>query len=305
MSAVARMPSRMPIASIARCTTRLLRAWRSGGTLATRAAMASTAVVELVGREGPVGEPRRDRLGAGHRVAGQHRLHRPPQAEQPRVPRHVGRAHQAHGRVADLRVLGDVDEVAGRGQLGAAGQAVAVHLGDERRGHVHHLEPALEDVAGPAPVGRGRRPRERFGAVLGQVVAGREAGTGAPDDDHPHLGVGVAGPQLLEQLGPQRVGERVALGGPVEGQAADGRCRVIGQHEARPRLVRRRPCVLGCCVHGRNLTIGSVRSKAAGTRPGPVVDAPPAPERSRCRAVTRRRRRPVPSTSTSTPSAVL
>ena len=42
-SAVARMPSRIPIASMARCTTRLLMAWRSGGTLATRSAMASTS----------------------------------------------------------------------------------------------------------------------------------------------------------------------------------------------------------------------------------------------------------------------
>ena len=48
----------------------------------------------------------------------------------------VGRAHEARGRVADLGVLGDVDQIAARRQLTAAGQAIAVHLGDDGLGEV-------------------------------------------------------------------------------------------------------------------------------------------------------------------------
>ena len=61
---------------------------------------------------------------------------------------HVGRA-EPHRRIADLGVLGDVDEVAAGGELAAAGEAVAVHLRDHRLGQVPDAHPALGDVAGP------------------------------------------------------------------------------------------------------------------------------------------------------------
>ena len=158
MSAVARIPARIPIASIARWAERLFSARRSGGTLATRSAIGEHRGVELVGGMGAVGEPALGRLDAGHRVAGEQRLHPAAQAHQPRLPLHVGRRHQPHRRVADRRVLGDVDEVARRRQLGAAGEAVAVDLGDDRRRHVPHLEPVVDDVARPPAVGLGDRP---------------------------------------------------------------------------------------------------------------------------------------------------
>ena len=42
----------------------------------------------------------------------------------------------------------DLGKPVGSGEFGAAGQAVAVHLGDDRGGQVHHLAPALQHVAG-------------------------------------------------------------------------------------------------------------------------------------------------------------
>ena len=88
---------------------------------------------------------------------------------------HVGHA-EAHRRVAHLGVLGHVDEVAAGGQLAAAGQAVAVHLGDDRLGQVPDAHPALGHVAGPLAVAARRVVRHLLALVAAaQVVAGREA----------------------------------------------------------------------------------------------------------------------------------
>jgi hypothetical protein len=187
--------------------------------------------VEVVGGECPVGEPGLDRLVAAHRVTGEHRLHRPPHAHEPHVPGHVGRAHATHGRVPDLGVVGDVHEVARRRELGAAGQAEAVHLGDDRRGQIHHLEPALQHVPRPSAVGGGLRPGQRLGAVLGEVVPGGEARPCAADDDHAHVGVGVGRTQRCEQFGAERVRQCVALGGSVEGEPPHHRCGVVREHQ--------------------------------------------------------------------------
>ena len=68
---------------------------------------------------------------------------------------HVGHA-EAHGRVAHLRVVGHVDEVAAGGELASAGQAVAVHLRDDRLGHVPDAHPGVGHVARPLTLaGRG------------------------------------------------------------------------------------------------------------------------------------------------------
>ena len=158
-----------------------------------------------------------------------------------------GELIEPHRRVADLGVLGDVDQVARGGQLRPAGQAVAVHLGDQRGRHVHHLEPALQHVAGPAAVAP---------AVIGhggssagscaEVVAGREARTAAPDDDHPDVRVGVGIAKGGEQLAPQRVPEGVALRRAVQRQAADRRRRArrrgrVAPHRRVPRAMSVRP----------------------------------------------------------------
>ena len=151
-------------------------------------------------------------------------------AHQPRVVLVVRRRHGAHGRIADLGVLGDVDQVAGDREFGAAGQAPAVHLGDHRLGQVPDAETALDHVPGPLPLAARRLVGRR--ADPGQVVAGGEAGSGAAQDHHPHLGVAVAGLERREDLAAQGVGQGVALGRPVEGEAAHVRRGIVGEQDA-------------------------------------------------------------------------
>ena len=64
--------------------------------------------------------------------AGQHHLHGAAYADYPRIKLVVRRAHGTHRRIAYLRILGDVDQIAAGRELGATGQAIAVHLGDQR-----------------------------------------------------------------------------------------------------------------------------------------------------------------------------
>src|SRR4029453_13794361 len=106
--------------------------------------------------------------------------------QRPRVEVHVGHA-EAHGRVADLGVVGDVHEVAAGRQLAAPGQAVAVHLGDLRLGQVPDVHPALGHVAGPR-TGPARRVEGHLEALVptAEVVAGGEARPGAADDRDVH-----------------------------------------------------------------------------------------------------------------------
>ena len=149
ISVPARIAARAPMISIARCTERLLSCCSSTGTLAARSAKSSVRCVELgkrkrARRKAPFGG-----LAAGHRVARQHQFHGAAHADQPGVILHVGRAHQPHRRIADLGVVGDVDDIAGGGEFGAAGKAIAVHLRDHGLGEIPDPEPALDDVARP------------------------------------------------------------------------------------------------------------------------------------------------------------
>ena len=137
-------------------------------------------VVELLQRERPVGPAEAHRLGARERVAGDHHLHGGPHADEPGVEVHVGHA-EAHRRVAHLGVLGHVDEVAAGGELAAAGQAVAVHLGDHRLGQVPDAHPRLGDVAGPvALAARGEVRHVEALVAAAEVVARRRSTVPAP-----------------------------------------------------------------------------------------------------------------------------
>src|SRR6185295_18102948 len=74
--------------------------------------------------------------------------------------------------------------------------------------------------------------------VGGEVVAGGERGPGAAQDRDPDRGIGVGGPEGLEDRAAQLVVERVALLRAVEGQAADAGVWVVEQqhrHGAPPR----------------------------------------------------------------------
>ena len=94
-----------------------------------------------------------------------------------------------------------------------------------------------------------------------EVVAGREARSGAADDRDPHVGVVVVGAQRVEQLDAQRRGDRVALLRPVERDAPD----VLGRRVDEDRLVVER--------HGRSPPSDRVAGAGAGR---PAARAPRA-----------------------------
>ena len=176
-SVPARMPARRPMMSIWRCTTRLFSCTSSGGTSRCARATSITASSSSSAGNARLAHPRCDGLDAVDRVAGEHHLHRLAHAEEPRVEVHVGHA-EAHRGIAHLRVLGDVDEVAAGGELAAAGEAVAVHLGDHRLGQVPDAHPALGDVAGPVAVAARRVDGQVVALVAAAEVVARGEATG-------------------------------------------------------------------------------------------------------------------------------
>ena len=142
---------------------------------------------------------------------------------------HVGRAHQPHRWIADLRILGDVDKVAGRGQLGATGKAIAMHRGDHRLGQVPDAEPAFDDVT---------RPLSRAGCgivglllpIIGaEIIAGAEGGPGAAQDADANGGIAIRGLEGGEDGTAQGVVKRIALFRPVHGKAADARRGIVNE----------------------------------------------------------------------------
>ena len=214
------------------------------------------ARLEVGGRIGAIGQPDARGLGAGHRIAGEHQLHGVAHAGEPGMELGVGRAHEAHRRIADLRVLRHVDEVAGGGQLAAAGQAIPVHLGDHRLGEVPDLEPPVHHVARPVPVA----PRGGIGPPLGEIgaeiIARGEADAGAPHDGHAHRLVPVGAAERVEELAAKLVAERIALLGAVERHPAHARSRGVDHDEA----------VRGAGHRGQAGSAGSAARKSPSTR---------------------------------------
>ena len=94
-----------------------------------------------------------------------------------------------------------------------------MHLRDDRRRHVHHLEPSGENVARPCTIGGADRPGRRLGLVLREVVTRGKALARAADDDDTHLRIGIGLAQQFEKSRTQGMRERVALVGSVEGEA--------------------------------------------------------------------------------------
>src|SRR3546814_8298786 len=76
-------------------------------------------------------------------------FHGAPHPHQPREDLIVRRAHHPHWRVADLGVLGDIDQVTGGCELRAARKAVAMHLRNDRRGEIPDAKAAFDDMARP------------------------------------------------------------------------------------------------------------------------------------------------------------
>ena len=155
-------------------------------------------VIELLDGKRAVRPAELDGLDPRDRVSRDHHLHGLAHADEPRVEMHVGHA-EAHRRVAHLRVLGDVHQVAAGGELAAARQAVAVHLRDHRLGQVPDAHPTLGDVTRPRPFSPGRVEGHLLTLVAaGQVVPGGERRAGAAHDLHAHRAVLIPLAQRLQ-----------------------------------------------------------------------------------------------------------
>ena len=144
-------------------------------------------------KEMPCSPIRRQRPRPRHLLAGQHDLHGPADAQQRHVVLPVGRTGDAHDRVGDTGVVGDIDEVACLGQFGGAGDGVAMNLRDDRLGEVPEGEPILGDLASPRAVAGSRVERRVGHEVAAEVIAGREAVTRPPYDRNPDVVVEVVG----------------------------------------------------------------------------------------------------------------
>ena len=139
--------SRKPAASMARLSIRLVGPMTSGGVRARRSARASTSAASRSGRHDPVDQPDPFRLDGVDEVAGQQQLAGLLLADEVRHQQRDGRGPVADLGLAEPRALGRHDQVAGHRQLEAAGQRVAVDLGDDRLR-------AIEDAQGRRDVGR-------------------------------------------------------------------------------------------------------------------------------------------------------
>lgn len=191
---------------------------------------------------------------------------------------HVRRTHQPHGRVTDLRIVGDVDEIAGRREFGAAGEAIAMHRSDHRLGQVPDAEPAFDDVPRPLP-GTARRIIGLVLPIVGaEIVAGAEGGTRAAQDADANRGIAVRGLQRGENGTAQGIVERIALFRPIHGKAMYARRGLVDQqqgrygHQAPPsgdgRLMSDRAgAVVNLALLGRRRQDGRHRW-SLGSRPG-------------------------------------
>ena len=134
---------------------------------------------------------------------------------------------RASGREADHGVVGHDDQVAQQCNIGATGQAIAVHLGDDRLVHVEQrhllalLLAHLPDVVIEAGVATVALASGGPGAG-GDVVAGAEGATLAGEHDQMHGGAVVGLPQGLVELLYQLTRQRVQLFGAVERDVRDG-----------------------------------------------------------------------------------
>jgi hypothetical protein len=188
------------------------------------------ALLELVKRKRARRKSPFGGLAPGHRIARQHQLHGAAHADKPGMILHVRRAHQPHRRITDLRVVGDIDDIAGGCEFGAAGQAIAVHLRDHGFCQIPDREPALDDM--PRPLAR---PCRRMIGLIDRIVRRQivpcgKARTGAAQDRDRDVAIAVSRFQNFENFGAQPVVQRVALFRTIQGDAPDPRPRLVDEN---------------------------------------------------------------------------
>ena len=224
---------------MARLSIRFVGPMTSGGVRARRSARRVDLRGQRVRRHDSVDEPDPLRLGGIDEVAGQQQLPGPLLADEERHQQRHRRRPVADLRLAELGALGRDDEVAGHRELEAAGQRIAVDLGDDRLGRIE--EPQRGRDVGRQQLAPGDRAADRALGLLGQVVAGREGPAGALEDDDPDAGVGFGCVEGGHERCDQRAVEGVELRRAVQ-REPDAPRRPLGQEDGLVRhRSRRRP----------------------------------------------------------------
>src|SRR5215472_15304221 len=165
------------------------------------------------------------------RIARQHHFHGLAHANEPGMEVVVGHA-EADGWISHLRIVGDIDQIATRGELAPASKAVAVHLGDHRLGELPDTHPALRYVPRPMPFAGRREPREFLSRVSApQVVSRREGATRTPEHHDAYLGILIRLLQRRDDLAAESVVQGIALLGAIERDPSNLRGRLVQQYE--------------------------------------------------------------------------
>ena len=201
--------------------SRFAAAIASGPPCSSSPTTRSTAAIELLGRHHLVHQPDPRRLCRADPLA---REHQPPGMAQPDRGEHVRPDHRRDQAKPDLgraegRLRARHHDVAAGDQAGAAAERGAVHPGD---GRLRQLVQGLHQPGERPRVGQILRLAVGRGAAHPvEVRPGREAPTGAGQDQDAHAGVGTQILQLLRQLGDQPVVEGVVDLRAVERQPGD------------------------------------------------------------------------------------
>jgi hypothetical protein len=185
------------------------------------------ALVELGGRRCLDRQTPLECLCACDQVAREEQSFRALVADPVRPQRGRRHAPDTRRRVADAGVVGDHEQVGAQRHVGAARDAEAVDLADDRLLAVEQAHEAAH-VAAHELVIQHRVPRLRrivvLGLVLGvldQVVAAAEALALARQCDHMHVAVEVRLLDALGQLARHREGDAVAALRPIERDPRD------------------------------------------------------------------------------------
>ena len=173
-----------PICSKAWLTSSFIIAAWLWGSSATRRASARPAASSSSAGTASEASPHSTARRAVDRVAGEQQALGALQAEAVHPHRRRRRAPHARRRVADAAVLGADDEVRAQREVGAAGDAVAVDLGDDRLGRAPQRHVGVDEAAHGRVVGDRVPRRARLGRLHrlrapADVVARAERAPGA------------------------------------------------------------------------------------------------------------------------------
>jgi serine/threonine protein kinase len=164
------------------------------------------------------------RFLSADRIARQHELHPESRAEEPCMPLHVG-SPESDGRITDLCVVGDINEIATRGELRRAGKTVTMDLGDDGLGEIPNAHPRLRHLTRVAAETISRLVRRRLvvDGASGEVVPGGEALACPTNNRDPRSVIGVMFAKSGDDLATHRGAKGIPLVRVVERDPADTR----------------------------------------------------------------------------------